>query len=87
MSGPGGPAPGHNGLTEIDPRSELALIECAELLLRRTVMVELPTTVCVLSRYPTDPGTVSAIGPTLVVAVRDRGATGEAGPSRLAPGA
>jgi len=62
-------------LTEIEPRSELALIECAASSLRRTVMVEVPTIVCVLSRYPTDPGTVSVIGPTLVEAVSVRGAT------------
>jgi len=64
----------HEGFIEIEPRSELALIVCAGLLLRGTVTVEVPTNVCVLSRYATDPGTVSVIGPTLVVAVRDRGA-------------
>ena len=52
-------AVGHDGLIEIEPRSELALIECAASPLRRTVTVEVPTTVCVLSRYATDPGTVS----------------------------
>jgi hypothetical protein len=45
-----GPAAGHDGLTEIEPRSEVAVIECAELPPRRTVMVDVPTTVCVLSR-------------------------------------
>ena len=65
----------HEGLIEIVPRSELALIVCSGLLLRCTVTVEVPTNVCVLSRYATDPGTVRVIGPTLVVAVRDRGGT------------
>jgi hypothetical protein len=73
-SRPRGPAAGHDGLTEIEPRSEFAVIAWAELVPRRTVMVDVPTTVCVLSRYATDPGTVSVIGPSLVLAVTDRGA-------------
>jgi len=40
----------YDGLIEIEPRSELALIVCAELLLRCTVTVEVPTNVCVLIR-------------------------------------
>jgi hypothetical protein len=75
MSCPCGPAADLDGLTEIEPRSELALIECAESLLRRTVAVEVPTSVCVLSRCSADPGAFSVMGPTLVVAVTDLGAT------------
>jgi hypothetical protein len=41
--------PRHDGLIEMEPRSERALIECAELPPRRTVMVDVPTTVCALT--------------------------------------
>ena len=40
----------YDGLIEIEPRSELAVIVCAGLLLRCTVTVEVPTNVCVLIR-------------------------------------
>jgi hypothetical protein len=63
------------GLTEIDPTSELALIAYGELADRRTVIVDVPTNVCVLILHATAPGTVSVIGPRLVDACSDRGGT------------
>ena len=50
------------------------MIECAALLLRRHGDGRVPTTVCALTWYPADSGTVSVIGPTSVAAVSEAGA-------------
>ena len=53
VSGRRGTAPGadprHDGLIEMEPRSERALIEYGELPPRRTVIVDVPTTVCAVT--------------------------------------
>ena len=48
---------------------------CADVALRGTVIVDVPTNVCVEILYDTVPGTVSVIGPTWVDTETDRGAT------------
>jgi hypothetical protein len=49
-------------------------MECAELLATGTVTVDVPTTVCALTRYRAVFGTVTAIGPTSVTALSEAGA-------------
>ena len=49
------------------------MIAYGELADRRTVTVDVPTNVCVLTMYATAPGRVSVIGPRLVDAFSDRG--------------
>jgi hypothetical protein len=49
------------------------VIAYGELADRRTVIVDVPTNVCVLILYATDPGMVSVIAPRLVVALSERG--------------
>jgi hypothetical protein len=51
------------------------VIAYGELADRRTVIVDVPTNVCVLILYAAAPGTVSVIEPTLVDAFSDRGGT------------
>jgi hypothetical protein len=62
-------------LIETDPTSELVEIAYGELADRRTVIVDVPTNVCVLILYATAPGTLSVIAPRLVDAFSDRGET------------
>ena len=63
------------GLIETEPTSDLVVIAYGELADRRTVIVDVPTNVCVLILYAIALGTVRVIAPRLVDAFRDRGGT------------